>query len=177
MLAPFHPSFEGVWKPDRLAGDYAERLVDRVRAGLLPVASARRNRYEIVAQAGDCVRFRSTTFWTAINIGWNDVEVRIDNRAGLARFSVRFWPWTRYCVLLGLGLGAIFAALVVVPVLAGTFLFPESFYPARGEVIKVALPMMAFWCLLWPWILVAMHRGQARKAFTRLLDEVNSQTS
>ncbi len=177
MLGLFHPSFEGEWRPGRLAADLTERLAGRVRSGLLPAAKARRNRYELLTETNDSVRFRSVTFLTGINIGWNDVEVRIDRRSGSATFSVRFWSWTRYCVLLGLALGLVFAALVVLPVLLEVYLFPESFYPSREEVLLIALPMMAFWCLLWPWLLVAMHKKQARRAFVRLLDEVNVPTS
>lgn len=177
MLGPFQPSFEGLWKPERLADNFARRLAARVRSGLLPAAKRWRNRYEVSSETDESVRFRSTTLLTSANVGWNDVDLWIDRQQGEVRYRVAYWAWARFCFLLGLVLGAAFALLVVVPVLTGWYLFPESYYPSKAEVLTFALPMMGFWCVLWPWILVAIHKGQARRAFVRLLDEVNSPTS
>ncbi|MFQ5526303.1 MAG: hypothetical protein ACE5GX_08575 [Thermoanaerobaculia bacterium] len=173
MLGLLHPSFEGVWRPGTLSADFARKLAARVRTGLLPAAKAKRNRYEILTETDSSLHFRSTTLLTGANIGWNDVELRADPGQGRVTYRVEFWAWTRFCVLLGLALGAVFAALVVLPVLTGTYLFSESYYPSQAEVLYFALPMMIFWCLVWPWILVAMHKRPARRGFEGLLREVN----
>lgn len=174
MLGVFHPSFEGVWRTDNLAEDFARRLAARVRSGLLPLAKRRRNQYEIVSESDESVRFRSTTRLTGANIGWNDVDLRIDRRSGEVRYHVAYWAWTRFCVGLGLLLAALFGLAVVLPVLTGWHLFDESFYPEKGDVVNFALPMMVFWCFVWPWVLVALHKRPARRGFENLLAEVNS---
>lgn len=177
MLGLFHPSFEGVWAPESLSGDFARRMAQRVRSGLLPAAKRRRNRYEVLSDTDESVRFRSTSVLTGANIGWNDVELRVDSRQRVVRYRVSYWTWAGYCVGLGLVLALAFAALVVAPVLTGSYLLDESYYPSRSEVLFVALPIMAFWCLLWPWILVAMHKRPARAGFENLLNEVNVEGS
>ncbi len=174
MLGAFHPSFEGVWRPERLAEDFARRLAARVRSGLLPAARPRRNRYEVLSETDESIRFRSAALLTSANIGWNDVELRADRGAGTVTYRVAYWAWARFCMFLGLGLAALFAVLVVVPVLTGWHLFPEDFYPTASELVSFALPMMGFWCFVFPWVLVAMHKRPARLGFETLLAEVNS---
>lgn len=177
-MGPFHPSFDGVWKPQRLAEGFETQLAARVRSGLLPAARARRNRYEVLSESDESVRFRSVALLTSANIGWNDVEIRADRGAGTVAYHVTYWAWTRYCVVLGLGLAALLALLVVVPVFTGWYPFDENLYPSTADLRGgLGLPMMGFWCLVFPWILVAMHKGPARRGFEALLADVNSEAS
>lgn len=171
MSGRFHPSFEGVWKPERLADGFGEALSARVRSGLLPRAKPRRNRYELESHGSDFVRFRSTTLLTGANIGWNEVEVRVDRPAGKARYSVLYWTWARYCVFLGLGLLAFFALVFGLAWAWGTV----SLATVSPGFLVFGAPMIAFWCLLWPWILVAMHKKHAKAGFENLLAEVNDE--
>lgn len=177
VLGAFHPSFEGEWSPENLASDFVRRMAARVRSGLLPAAKRRRNRYELLVETDESVRFRSTTLLTGANIGWNDVALRVDPRGRTVTYRVAYWTWARYCIGLGLALGLLFGVLVVAPVVTGWFPFPETFYPARAEVVYFGLPIMGFWCLVWPWVLIAMHKRPARAGFLGLLEEINSEAT
>lgn len=173
MFSWFHPSFDGVWQTERVAEDFSNRLAQRVKTGLFPSARAIRNRYELVGHSDDLVHFRSTTILTGANVGFNDVEVRVDRSKNQLRYSVTYWTWARYCVFLGLGLALAIPAVVFGPGLIGLEL-PQNWLPEPKQFLVFGVPMIVFWCLIWPWVLIALHKPNARRGFELLLEEVNS---
>jgi hypothetical protein len=166
MTNIFHPSFTGSYKPESFSQDFIEKLTERLRGGLFPTASDRRNRYEIATQSNGFIRFRSVNLLSGINIGLNDVSIQVDRDKKEVSFKVTYWTWAKYSVGLGLIIGCLGIA-------GRLLLMPESYSSPNFEVIF--WPSILFWCFVWPWLLIAMHRGPARKCLTRILDEVNRQ--
>jgi hypothetical protein len=163
MTSPFAASFEGFYRPDSLATDFLPRLAARIQSGLFPMASPRRNQYEIVDQTGASMHFRSTGLAAGINIGLNEVRLRVDRKAGVVYYSVTYWTWAQYCIGLGLVLG-------VVLVVAAQLLLPQ-----RGPANPLWVWSFAgFWCLLWPWVLIALHKRPAARCLRGIFEEVNS---
>jgi hypothetical protein len=162
MNSPFAPSFQGVYRPDALAPDFIPRLAARIRAGLFPMASPSRNQYEIVEQTEDFLHFRSNGFLTGINIGLNDVRLRVDKEAGEICYSVTYWVWAQYSIGLGLLLGIALAGV-------------RPFLPERGAVNPILYwPFIAFWCLVWPWVLIVLHKKPAVRCLNGIFQEVNA---
>ncbi len=173
MFAAFHPSFRGVYRPKVLADDFIDRLAARVESGLFPMASPGRNRYTITERLGTRLRFRSVGILTGINIGLNDVAIRLDDRNREISYDVSYWTWAKYSLYLCGGIAgvlglALLATLLGVPMFGGDARLPTNL------MLLVSVPMILFWGVLWPWILIALHKRPAAGCLTRIFDEVNA---
>lgn len=102
---------------------------------------------------------------TAYNVGLNNVDVRRAGPTTLA-YHVSFWRWTWHAVAHGTLLGAILLICLAA--------FPEM----RREIAAYSFGPVLFWsillffCVLWPWILTALHRPVAEKTLQQILREV-----
>ncbi len=173
MFAAFHPSFRGVYQPEVLADDFVHRLAARVESGLFPMASAGRNRYTITERMPTRLRFRSVGLVTGINVGLNEVSVRVDNRAPEISYEVSYWTWAKYSLYLCAGIAGVLG-LVLLATLLGLPMFGGNAHLPTSVMLLVSVPMIVFWGALWPWILIALHKRPAAKCLTRIFDEVNS---
>ena len=167
----FHPGFHGEFRPDVLAPDLFDRLTERIQTGLFPLASARRNEYMVTYRTAETLRFQSTHMFTGINIGLNDVSLSLDASHPAVHFTVIYWTWAKYCCGLGVTLLMLFAF-----VFFGQPFFPAHWLPPEGIPGLFFWLMTIFFCVVWPWILVAFHKRSARKCLLNILDEVNEPT-
>jgi hypothetical protein len=168
MLKWFQPYFTGTYSPESLRPDFISALAARVRKGLFPYASERRNRYEVESESKSHVRFRSKGMLTSISIGWNDVKAELDASSGPSpriRYEVGFFAWARYGVILCASLGVLLAA--------SWSLVADKHRPQQGGATWIFWAMVIFWGFIWPWILVGIHKRPARRMLNRLFDQVN----
>lgn len=171
MLGVFRPIFSGTFSLERLRADFIAALAKRVRSGLLPLASPRRNQYVIVEEAVDRLRFRSKGLLSSITIGWNDVQVQTDltpaspGTPPAIHYGVTFWDWTRYSVLL--------CGLIAVCLIVGFSLLGSKSRPVPNSARIIFWVMVGFWGFIWPWILVVIHKRPAARMLERLFAEVN----
>jgi len=162
------PQFEGHLTLDPLPEDFATRIQRRVESGLLAPGRRDRADYEITSQDQTGLTFVARGLLTTYNIGLNEVTV---GRSGVnrVRYQVSYWGWTRIAVMHGLLLGAVLAAAFA--------LYP----PLRHDIASYPLGlglfcgMAAFWCLIWPWLLSALHKPHAEGALRRILGETLSE--
>ncbi len=161
------PGFDGLYKPERLSPKLLENLAQRVRAKkVFPWATARRNQYVIAEESHQKLRYRATSLLTGAFVGLNDVTLRTDKTPGAVHYSVKYWLWAGYCI----GLGLVIAAAILV----STALFQFAGSKANVHAYPwVFWGSLLFWCFVWPWVLIALHKIWARKMMVRLLDEVN----
>jgi hypothetical protein len=169
MTNPLYPGFAGLYKPGKLSPQLLETIAIKVRTNkLFPGATARRNQYVIAEQSHQKLRFRATTLWTGAFLGLNDVTLRADKAPGTVHYSVSYWIWAGYCI----GLGLFIAAAI----LGSIILFQISGYTAYNPFHSWVLwSMLGFWCLVWPWILIAGHKFFVPRALIRILDEANKE--
>jgi hypothetical protein len=165
MMSLFIPRFTGEFTPEAISSAFLEKLAHRVRTGLFPMASPRRNAYRITTQTDNSLQFRSANLLTGINVGLNDVTVTIDNKTGSINYKVSYWTWATYCICLSL--------LIGVCLVGAKYYIPSGYYPDINEN-SLFWPLIVFCCLIWPWVLIAIHKGPARKCLNRILDEVNN---
>jgi hypothetical protein len=167
----FRPEFSGRYSPEKLRPDFIAALSERVRKGLFPLASERRNRYAVVSESDRELRFRSEGLLTSVNIGWNDVHVQIDlapaspGSPPQIHYNATYWGWAKY----GYGL----CAILGIALIACWLVFGTKFAPYGKAAKWVFWPSVIFWGFVWPWILVAVHRRPAARALERLFAEVN----
>ena len=160
----FQPEFEGEIAVDRVPDDFAKRLERRVAEGLLIPGRRSRANYEVRSSSRETVTFEAADFLTAYAVGLNHVEVRCTGRSTVS-YHVRFDRWSRYVTLHGLALGLVLAAAYLFPAVRRDV---QSY--AAGSVLFWG--MLLFWSLLWPRLMVALHRPFARRALERILREV-----
>ena len=168
MLKIFRPEFSGTYSPESLRPDFIAALAQRVRGGLFPFASERRNRYVVMSESEKELRFRSEGVLTSISIGLNDVQVEVALGKGSPPqvcYEVTYFGWARYGVIL---CGAIGIALV-----ACWSLFGERLGARKSGANAIFWVVVIFWGFVWPWILAALHKRPAAKALERLFAEIN----
>jgi tetrahydromethanopterin S-methyltransferase subunit G len=187
-----YPSFEGIYKSDKPSSRLLEKLATRISSGgLIPkvakgqnqhelldkilsrIESSKlfqkiaksRNQYEIVEMTDQSLRFKSNSLLAGANIGLNDVSLRIDNSNGEVHYRVSYLTWAGYGIFLGIVIGIFF--------ILGEFIFPADWYPPEPIKKYIFYPFVGFWCLIWPWILIPMHKEPARNLLIKIMDEVN----
>lgn len=161
------PQFEGHLTLDPLPEDFATRVQRRVESGLLAPGRRDRADYEITSKDRTGLTFVARGFLTTYNIGLNEVTVGRSG-ANRIRYQVSYWGWARIAVAHGLLLGAVLAAAFA--------LYP----PVRRDIVEyrhgllMFWGMAAFWCLIWPWLLSALHKPHAERALRQILAETLS---
>lgn len=162
----FHPSFGGLYKTDYLSPNFKRDLISRIESKrFIPGAPPERNQYEVAESTHTSLHFRSTNFMTSLNIGLNEVWLRIDPDRHEVEYMVLYWRWALYCIGIGLAMAVVFVA--------GEFLLPEGWYPPEHLRYTVFWPSVWFFTLLWPWLLIGWHKRPARRFLTRIFDEIN----
>lgn len=163
-MSLFRSEFEGELTLDPLPDDFADRIRRRVEAGLLIPGHRERADYQVTGGDRESVTFTARGFLTVYNVGLNDVTVTRSGR-GQVRYQVSYQRWTRYAVAHGLIMGAVLAvAFLLIPSIRPQVeSFPRGAWAFWGSV--------AFWSLLWPWILSGLHRPHAERALRRILSE------
>jgi len=160
----FLPVFEGHLTVDPLPEDFATLIQRRVESGLLAPGRRDRADYEITSKDRSGLTFVARGLLTIYNVGLNDVTVGRSG-ANRIRYQVSYWGWTRIAVVHGLLLGA---ALTLAFALYPPMRRDVAAYP-HGVVLFWG--MAAFWCLIWPWLLSALHKPHAERALRRILGE------
>ena len=160
----FVPVFEGHLTVDPLPEDFATLIQRRVESGLLAPGRRDRADYEIISKDRSGLSFVARGLLTIYNVGLNDVTVGRSG-ANRIRYYVSYWGWTRIAVVHGLLLGAALAAAFA--------LYPPMRRDMAGYPYGAWLfwGMAAFWCLIWPWLLSALHKPHAEGALRRILAE------
>lgn len=143
----------------------------RVRAGLLTGRPGPRQNYAVEEEGPGSMRVRAIDWWTAINVGLNDVLLDA-SEPGTVGYRVGYWRWTLYgvglCGVIGV---ATFAGLRWL--LANN---PQALIPglAVEQNLAVAYAMAAFWGFAWPWILVARHKQALTGLVAKLITEIDA---
>jgi hypothetical protein len=115
-------------------------------------------------------------WWTAINVGLNEVELQVPE-GGVVRYRVRYWRWVLYALALSGLLGMIgLVLLLCFDARAYIARHPNSMLPGLsvGQNLLLAWFMVIFWGLVWPWLLVPMHKRPLRQLVVRLITEVDT---
>src|SRR5713226_5701044 len=119
-------------------------MARRIESGLLTPGSRRRANYVVRSKSSDAISFSADDFWTAFNVGMNDVDLRRAeaNRVG---YHGSFGRWAAYAAIQGLA--------VMGAVLIGVLLLPGGHaavdrYGGWGWPLLIVL--LAFFGVVWP---------------------------
>ena len=169
-------SFRGRFTPHTEAKTFLARVARRVEAGFLLGHPHFRSHYALTRQSGDELAIRSKTFLTDFNVGLNDISLRIAGD-GAIEYEVTFWRWVRGCVVLCGGLALVFLLAYALPLPAGLSISAQlRSAPPEQRPLGYAIfwGSLIWWCLAWPWVLAALHRGPAEGLLRRILGEVDA---
>jgi hypothetical protein len=171
-MSIFSPRFSGHRQINASPETFLTGIKNRVESGLLTGKPHRRSRYVVTNHTEGQLTFRASDTLTAINIGLNDVTLRAEKDHEVA-YSVSYRKWAKYVLGLSLSLGAV---LVGVFFLRNPGAQMEASPVTSDPVLTRTLfwGLVGFWALVWPWVLIAMHRPFARKALDRIIREVDS---
>lgn len=163
-MISFAPCFEGELELAEVPDDFVARIERRVAEGLLVKGSRQRANYRVRRTDKDEIAFGADDFWTAMNVGLNEVVVRRTGPRTVA-YQVTFRAWNRYGVWLCAALGIVGLCVA--------FLVPSirrmiEEYPLGAVAVG---GLLLFWCVVWPWILTAMHKRPAARCLERILRE------
>jgi hypothetical protein len=163
-MGAFSPVYDGTIEMPAVPDDFAELIARRVESGLLVPGSRRRANYVVRSKSHDAVAFSAVGFLTQYAIGLNEVELR---RAGPKRVEYQgsFWRWTLYAAVHALGLAIV--------ILLGLLLWPG----ASAQISSYSWgwlyvgAMFVLFGLVWPWLLVAIHRRVVPRTLERIVRE------
>ena len=114
-----------------------------------------------------------------MNVGLNELELELPQK-GTVRYRVQYWRWTAFAVgACGL-LGLIGLLLILATDVRGYIAeSPSRMIPGFSveQNVRFLWAMVVFWGLVWPWLLVLLHKRPLRRLITRILAEVDAQAS
>jgi hypothetical protein len=171
------PQIEGAVTIRSSAASFRQAFRNRVAAGVLMGHPHPRSNYRVAGSGPDHLRIQAADWWTAINVGLNDVELEFLEPSSV-KYRVRYWRWAGYVITLCgvLGLIGIFllAAFDVRAYIART---PYAALPGLSteENLLIAWAMAVFWGFAWPWVLIAFHKGPLHRLVGHLIAEVDAQ--
>ena len=162
-MSIFLPHIEGTLEVGRVPEDLPGAIRRRVENGLFQPGVRKRANYVVRREAKDAIDFGAADWWTALAIGLNEVQVRRLSDGRLA-YSITFWRWAGYVI----GLGAVLGAALL-----GSSLLEYVRRQVREQGgLVVFLAIVLFWAVVWPWILIAVHRLVVRKQLERILRQL-----
>lgn len=172
----FSPSVEGSATIRAQARAFIAAFVQRIEAGLLRGTARWRSKYVVTRAGADGLGFRAANWWTAMNVGLNQVELTVASD-GQVRYGIRYPRWAGYAVALSGVLGIVLIAfLLIFDARAYIVQHPESAFPGLSTDQNVAIgwTMALFWGFAWPWILIAFHKRPLRRLMEQLIAEVDA---
>jgi hypothetical protein len=168
------PRTEGTIPIRSSAAQFLAAFRRRVAAGLLS-GRPRRSNYVIAEGASDRLRVRAADWWTAFNVGLNELE--LEPQAGVVHYRVRYWRWAGYALGVSAILGLIGVSLLLAVDVRGYIAsHPASQFPGLSidQSVAIAWSMVLFWGFVWPWFLIALHKRPLRRLIARLIAEVDT---
>lgn len=171
----FHPATEGTAAIRAQPRAFVVAFVRRLGAGLLTGAPHPRSQYETTREGADHLAFRAKGWWTAINVGLNEVELTVLPE-GRVRYAISYWRWAGYAASLCGALGVFFIIFFLTfDIRAYLERHPSSMFPglSMDQNVAIGWAMALFWGFAWPWILVAMHKRPLRRFMERIIAEVD----
>ncbi len=164
-MKTFSPTFEGELNIPDLCDDFIEQMAERVRAGLLVRGYRDRANYRVIDKDENSIRFVADDFWTATNIGLNDVEIATTGPRKI-RYRVLFWTWTKFA----LGLCGAIALVGLIAFSAGLWLVDDM--PGASWIsLPIVVAGMLVLVMVWPWVLTRMHKRPAAACLERIIKE------
>lgn len=172
----FFASVEGTAAIRAQARAFVAAFVRRIDTGLLPHVPRWRCQYRVTREGADGLRFLATDWWTALNVGLNDVELVIAP-AGRVHYAIRYWRWASYALGLSGAIGlTLIAVFLMVDIRDYIVRHPQSAIPglSTDQNIAIAWMMVLFWGFAWPWILIALHKRPLRRLMNQIVAEVDA---
>jgi hypothetical protein len=170
-------AFEGTESVQAQPQAFVDGFARRIESGLLRGAVPRRTHYVVTRESADGLAFRAAGWLTAITVGLNDVELSA-SPPGRVRFTVRYPRWSAFVLAGGVAFTVIFsAALLAIDIRSYIAQHAASRVPGLSldQDVALAWGMGLFWGLVWPWILILLHRQPLRRLMRRLIVEVDAQ--
>lgn len=171
------PEIRGTVEIRCAPAQFLQAFRQRVAGGLLSGKPHPRSNYVITQAGPDRLHVRAADWWTAINVGLNELDLRLPQQ-GTVCYQVRYWRWASYALGLSGMLGLIGVLLLLTLDVRGYIArFPERMLPglSADQNLLLGWAMVLFWGFVWPWILIVLHQSPLRRLVTRLVMEVDSQ--
>jgi hypothetical protein len=173
------PQIEGTVAIHSSTAQLLRAFQQRVAAGLLVGQPHSRSNYLVVEAGPGQLRVHAADWWTAINVGLNELELRLP-QPGFVHYRVRYWRWACYALGLSGILGLIGLVLLLTLDVRG-YIARHSHAMLPGfsidQNLLIAWAMVLFWGFAWPWLLIALHKRPLRRLVTRLIGEVDDRAT
>lgn len=173
------PQIEGTFSIHASRSRFIEVLRQRVGNGLLTGQAGPRSNYSIVESGPESIRVRANGWWTAINVGLNDLNLKFSD-SGKLHYCLQYWRWAIYCIVLCFGLGlAGVVLLVTFDIRNYIAAHPGSRIPGLSieQNLYFAWGNLVFWGFIWPWIMIALHKRPLRRLLKKLVTEIDNEAT
>jgi hypothetical protein len=176
----FTPEIEGDLGFKSPQAEFIAELHNRVASGLLTGKQPEpRSNYAVVESNTEFVRVRAADWLTAINVGMNDLDLQFSSNGSL-HYRLRYWRWAIYslslCACLGL-IGVAFFVMLDLPVYIANNADARIASLSVNQTLLFAWSNLIFWSVIWPWVLISLHKRPLRRLLARIVDEVDQQVT
>jgi hypothetical protein len=174
-----NPEISGRVGIQSAGGPFLEAFQRRVKAGLLSGRPHPRSNYRVVSSASDRLSIEAADWWTAVNVGLNQLELRV-SQSGAVEYRVRYWRWARFGFVL-CGVLGIIGVVLLLTTDARAYMEDTRVGTVPGlsadQNLAIAWGMAVFWGFVWPWIMIATHKRPLRKLVARVVGEVDMEAA
>ncbi len=150
-------------------------FAQRIESGLLGSSVRTRNHYVTTRQEVDRLDFRAADLRTARNVGLNDVHLTVLPDHSV-RYTIRYRRWTLFALTMGAVFLILFASILLLMDIRGYIeTHPASRFPglSTSQNLAIAWALGLFWGLVWPWVLISLHKRPLRRLMERIISEVD----
>lgn len=173
------PEIEGTLPIQSSGAQFLDAFRRRVAAGLLTGYPHFRSNYVVSESAPERLQVRAADGWTAINVGLNELELRVAQPASV-QYRVRYWRWAAYALAIS-GILALVGLVLLLALDARGYIarHMDTMVPGLSvdQNLLIAWGMVIFWGFVWPWLLIALHKKPLHRLVARLIAEVDAQAA
>jgi hypothetical protein len=171
------PEIRGATRIRSAPAEFLQAFRHRVSSGLLSGRPHPRSNYVITQAGPDRLQFRAADWWTALNVGLNEVELQPEQ--GTVHYHIRYFRWAKYVLALSGGLGLVGIILLLATDARGYIARSPGMPPGLtvDQYLFFAWAMVVFWGFVWPLLLIVLHKRPLHRLITRLITEVDARSS
>jgi hypothetical protein len=172
----FAPRIDGCLTIRSTAPHFVRAFEQRVAAGLLTGRPHARSNYPIVHSGPDRIQVSAADWWTAVNVGLNEIDVRCP-QPNVLTYRVEYWRWARYVFGLSGVLGLAGVVLLLAFDARGYLArHPAGMFPGLSidQSLAIAWTMAIFWGFVWPWVMIWLHKRPLHRLIARLVHEIDT---
>jgi len=160
--------FKCLHKKDGLIHDFLTYAKNSPSSGAFPFS----NKLKVVSQSDHKILVQSNSIRFSLLKGYDSLEVEYREKFNDISYRIRFRRWALFYFFIFFTVSVIIGFLLLSH-LFSLYLFPDFAYPSKFEIYVYIIPMIIFWGMIWPFLLINKHKKELKENFIDLLMDLS----